>query len=90
MSRKGPLFVIGSILVLAAASAVAQQDSSVWDKKNENRWLGRARFRQRTRYHLSSAAAGVYRQPRQHRQNPCVPRKLWSPAAHDRLGCFYF
>ena len=35
MSRKGPLFVIGSILVLAAASAVAQQDSSVWDKKNE-------------------------------------------------------
>jgi hypothetical protein len=35
MSRKGQLFVIGSILVLAAASAVAQQDSSVWDKKNE-------------------------------------------------------
>jgi len=35
MSRKGPLFVIGSILVLAVASAVAQQDSSVWDKKNE-------------------------------------------------------
>ena len=35
MSRKGQLFVIISILVLALASAAAQEDSSVWDKKNE-------------------------------------------------------
>jgi len=35
MSRKGQLFVIISILVLALASAAAQEDSSTWDKKNE-------------------------------------------------------
>jgi len=35
MSRKGQLFVISLILVLTAASAAAQPDSSVWDKKNE-------------------------------------------------------
>jgi hypothetical protein len=34
MSRKGQLFVVSSIVILAAVSASAQ-DSSVWDKKNE-------------------------------------------------------
>src|SRR3979409_1990389 len=35
MSRKGQLFVIRLMGVLTAASAAAQPDSSVWDKKNE-------------------------------------------------------
>ena len=35
MSRKGQLLVIGLLVMLAWSSALAQQESSVWDKKNE-------------------------------------------------------
>jgi len=84
--RKGQLFVIISILVLALPVPRAGGFLRVGQEERIAGLVERD-FASGQRL-LSHTASWIYRQPRQHRQRLGVPRQLRAKAPHDRLVRF--